>query len=53
VAQGRLSHAEKRPEVETLAKQLREIAAEPFALGHANSNGVPFSKSSIKSILEG
>jgi hypothetical protein len=47
-----------------LAKQLRckrpkagqrsysEIAAELFALGHANSNGVPFSKSSIKSMLE-
>ena len=30
-----------------------EIAAELFALGHANSNGVAFSKSSIKSMLEG
>ena len=64
-AEGRLSHAEKRPEVVMLAKQLRrklpkggrksysEIAGELFALGHANSNGVPFSKSSIKSMLEG
>ena len=26
-----------------------EIAAELFALGHANSNGIAFSKSSIKS----
>jgi hypothetical protein len=30
-----------------------EIAAELFALGRANSNGVPFSKFSIKSMLEG
>ena len=64
-AEGRLSHAEKRPEVVMLAKQLRrklpkggrksysEIAAELFVLGHANSNGVAFSKSSIKSMLEG
>ena len=64
-AEGRLSHAEKRPEVVMLAKKLRrkrpkvgqksysEIAAELFALGHANSNGVAFSKSSIKSMLEG
>ena len=63
-AEGRLSHAEKRPEVVKLAKQLRrklpkggqksysEIAAELFAFGHANSNGVAFSKSSIKSMLE-
>ena len=64
-AEGRLSHAEKRPEVVMLAKKLRrklpkggqksysEISAELFALGHANSNGVAFSKSSIKSMLEG
>ena len=64
-AEGRLSHAEKRPEVVMLAKKLRrklpkggqksysEIAAELFALGHVNSNGVAFSKSSIKSMLEG
>jgi hypothetical protein len=30
-----------------------EASAELFALGHTNSNGVPFSKSSIKSMLEG
>jgi hypothetical protein len=34
-------------------KSYCEIAAELFALGHANSNGVAFSKSSIKSMLEG
>jgi hypothetical protein len=30
-----------------------EIAAELFALGHASSNGIAFSKSFIKSMLEG
>ena len=34
-------------------KSYSEIAEELFALGHANSNGVAFSKSSIKSMLEG
>jgi hypothetical protein len=29
------------------------LAAELFALGHANSNGIAFSKSSIRSMLEG
>jgi hypothetical protein len=48
----------------TLAKQLRRKrpkgardhtarSAELFALGHANSDGVSFSNSSIKSMLEG
>jgi hypothetical protein len=34
-------------------KSYSEIAAELFALGHANSNVVAFSKFSIKSMLEG
>ena len=59
-AEGRLSHAEKRPEVVTIAKQLhrdrlsyREIAAALETAGHVSCRGVAFSPSSIKSMLEG
>jgi DNA invertase Pin-like site-specific DNA recombinase len=61
--EGRRSHAELRPEVVALVKQLRrkrpkggrrsyqQIAAELFAAGHANSRGRPFSPSAIQSML--
>jgi hypothetical protein len=61
--EGRKSHAELRPEVVVLAKQLRRkrpkggqrsyqrISAELFAAGHANSRGRPFSPSAIQSML--
>ena len=58
--EGRKSHAELRPEVVELARQLhrkqlslREIAAELFAAGHATKHGKPFSSSAIASMLEG
>jgi DNA invertase Pin-like site-specific DNA recombinase len=59
--EGRKAHAEVRPDVVELARQLRrkrpkllsyrEIAAELFSLGHGTKNGRPFSASSIKSML--
>ena len=58
--EGRKSHAELRPEVVALARQLhrkqlslREIAAELFAAGHATKHGKTFSSSAIASMLEG
>ena len=58
--EGRKSHAELRPEVVELARQLhrkqlslREIAAELFAAGHATKRGRTFSSSAIASMLEG
>jgi DNA invertase Pin-like site-specific DNA recombinase len=62
-AEGRKSHAELRPEVVALVRQLRrrrpkggqrslrEIAAELAALGHLNERGRPFSAASINSML--
>jgi DNA invertase Pin-like site-specific DNA recombinase len=56
---GRHSHLEKHPEVVKIAKALhrggmsyRDIAAELFAKGHANSKGAAFSASSISNMLE-
>ena len=58
--EGRKSHAEKRPEVVAEAKRLRrkrpkggqrsyrQIATELLQAGYANSNGRPFSPSSIR-----
>jgi len=63
--EGRKSHAELRPEAVAEAKRLRrkrpkggqrsyrQIAAELLQAGHANSNGRPFSPSSIKAMLDG
>ena len=63
--EGRKSHAEKHPEVVALARQLRrkrpkggqrslrEIAAELFAAGYANSKGQPFTAQSVQNMLEG
>jgi DNA invertase Pin-like site-specific DNA recombinase len=60
---GRLSHAEKRPEVVTLAKQLRrkrrggrrlslrEISAELASLGLVNELGQPYAATSIRNML--
>jgi hypothetical protein len=60
---GRRSHAELRPEVVALAKQLRrsrpkggqrslrQISAELAALGHLNEAGRPFSAVSISNML--
>ena len=62
--EGRKSHAEKRPEVVAEAKRLRrnrpkggqrsyrQIASELLQAGYANSNGRPFSPSSIKAMIE-
>ena len=61
---GRKSHAELRPEVVALAKQLarkkpkggklslRAIAAELAARGHLNERGKPFAAKSVASMLE-
>jgi DNA invertase Pin-like site-specific DNA recombinase len=61
--EGRKSHAELRPEVVAEAKRLRrkrpkggqrsyrQIAAELFHVGYANSKGRPFSPSSIKAMI--
>ena len=62
--EGRKGHLEVRPEVVREAKRLRrrspktgrqrslrEIAAELAALGHLNTNGRPFSASSVRSML--
>jgi DNA invertase Pin-like site-specific DNA recombinase len=61
--EGRKSLMEKQPEVAALAKRLRrrrpkggvrslrEISAELFEAGHVNTNGRPFSASSIRSML--
>ena len=61
--EGRKSHAEKRPQVVALAKQLRrrrpkggqrslrQIAAELFQAGHANSKGRPFTPQVIADML--
>ncbi len=64
--EGRKSHAETRPHVVALARglhrrshktgkrpSLRSVAAGLAAAGHVNSNGRPFSPSSVKSMLEG
>jgi len=63
--EGRKSHAEKRPEVVALARQLRrkrpkggqmsyrEISAELFALGHASKSGKAFTASSVRKMLTG
>jgi DNA invertase Pin-like site-specific DNA recombinase len=58
--EGRKSHAELRPKVVDLARQLhgrqlslREIAVELFKLGHTTKHGKPFSSSAISSMLEG
>ena len=62
--EGRKSHAELRPEVVAEAKRLRrkrpkggqrtyrQIAAELFQAGHANSHRRPFSPSSIKAMVD-
>jgi DNA invertase Pin-like site-specific DNA recombinase len=56
--EGRKSHAEKRPEVVEMAKQLhregsslREISAELFADGHVSKSGKPFTPQSIQNML--
>jgi DNA invertase Pin-like site-specific DNA recombinase len=56
--EGGKSHAELRPEVVALAKQmhaekmsLREIATELFADGHTSKNGKPFTAQSIANML--
>ena len=57
--EGRKSHAEARPEVVALAKQLRqkhpgslrEISAELFAAGHTTKPGKPFTAQSIANML--
>ena len=61
--EGRKSHAEARPEVVALAKDLRqhyyrgrpmsfrEISTELFKLGHASSRGKPFTSQSIANML--
>ena len=61
--EGRKSHAELRPELVALVRQLRrrrpkggqrslrEIAAELAQRGHFNERGVPFSAASIASML--
>lgn len=61
--EGRKSHAEARPEVVELARQLRrkrpkggqrsyrEISAELLALGHASKSGNAFSASSVRKML--
>jgi DNA invertase Pin-like site-specific DNA recombinase len=58
--EGRKSHAELRPEVVALAKQLRQqrkslrqIAAELATAGHVSSKGKPFVTESIKAMIEG
>jgi DNA invertase Pin-like site-specific DNA recombinase len=60
---GRQSHAEARPEVVALVRQLRrrrpkggqrslrEISAELARLGHLNERGVPYAAMSIKAML--
>src|SRR5918995_4081506 len=62
--EGRKSHAELRPDVVAEAKRLRrrrpkggqrslrQIASELFKAGYANSNGRPFSASSVKAMIE-
>ena len=57
--EGRKSHAEARPEVVALAKQLRrkhlslrEISAELFAAGHTTKLGKPFTPQSIANMLD-
>jgi DNA invertase Pin-like site-specific DNA recombinase len=62
--EGRKSHAELRPEVVADAKRLRrkrpkggqrsyrQIATELFQAGYRNSNGMAFSPSSIKAMIE-
>ena len=62
--EGRKSHAELRPEVVAEAKRLRrrrpkggqrsyrKIADELFQAGYRNANGIAFSASSIKSMVE-
>jgi DNA invertase Pin-like site-specific DNA recombinase len=57
--EGRKSHAEARPEVVALAKQLRrkhlslrEISAELFAAGHTTKPGKPFTPQSIANMLD-
>ena len=62
--EGQKSHAENRPEVVAEAKRLRrkrpkggqrsyrQIATELLHAGYANSNGRPFSPSSIKAMLD-
>jgi hypothetical protein len=61
--EGRKSHAELRPDVVTLARQLRrkrpkggqrslrDIAAELAQRGHLNEQGRPFSAASVRSML--
>lgn len=61
--EGRKSHAEVRPEIVEIAKQIRgrgrkktpyrEIAARLASSGHFNSAGRPFGPSAVKSMLEG
>jgi DNA invertase Pin-like site-specific DNA recombinase len=58
--EGRMKHAELRPEAVTLARQmhregssLREISAELAADGHLSSKGRPFSAQSVKNMLNG
>jgi DNA invertase Pin-like site-specific DNA recombinase len=60
---GRMSHAEKRPEVVTLAKQLRrkrrggrrlslrEVSAELATVGFVNEFGRPYAATSIRNML--
>jgi hypothetical protein len=48
-----ISRSDVAPAPKGGQRSYSEIAAELFALGHADSNDVPFSKSSIKSMLEG
>jgi DNA invertase Pin-like site-specific DNA recombinase len=55
---GRMTHAEKRPAVVAIARELhakhysyREISAELFADGHASLSGKPFTASSIRNML--
>ena len=57
--EGRKSHAEARPEVVALAKQLRrkhlslrEISAELFTAGHTTKLGKPFTPQSIANKLD-
>jgi DNA invertase Pin-like site-specific DNA recombinase len=63
--EGRKSHAESRPELARLAKQLRrrspkggrrslrEVAAALASMGHLNVNGRPFSPSTVRFLLGG
>ena len=58
--EGRKAHAEKRPEVVSIAKQLRlqkmslnQISAELAAQGHVSASAKPFTAQSIKNMIEG